>query len=211
MTRHGISAGLLLLLLVPTVEADQVFTFTQLSGTTSGTGPVLSSVVVDASASNLGFTLNFAGPIVPYPQSPTDSVTGFLNLDTTLTASVAELLTLPSNNPANIGYYVDLEPVTNSNLGPGYFVDLVQTSSDDTTAELPITFASNSFSFSLPLSDLGNSNGQVNFGVIVGAASLPPNELVGSTAVVPEPGSVVALSSLMLAACAILMVRCKRA
>ena len=107
-----------------------------------------------------------------------------------------ELLTLPINSPANIDYYVDLTSQLRNGNGT---VNLVQTSSDEPTAQLPISFAADSLSFSVPLADLGDSNGQVDFGVIVGGP--PPdytNELVGSRWAKPEPASVAAVSSLIL-------------
>ena len=85
MTRIGISAGAVLLaLLASTAEADQMFTFTEV--TPASSGPVLSSVDVYLGSTSLSFTMNFAGPIESISASATNSVAGFVNIDTTRTA-----------------------------------------------------------------------------------------------------------------------------
>ncbi len=71
-------------------------------------------------------------------------------------------------DPTKVQYFVDLQ----SEAGDAGFVDLVSASNPaQTAATLPITYGANSFSVSVPLGDLGNSNGLVEFGVNVGTIS----------------------------------------
>ncbi len=217
MTRLGVSAAsVLLLLLVSTTQGAAIYTFSDPPHATLGKGPVqleISSVIVSVGPSNLGFTLNYYGAIAPLSQFAPDSVTGNINIDTKLKASAADLLVATdfggTLDPTKVGYFLDLQ---SEGTHPG-FVDLIDTSTLMSTATLPISFAADSFSVAVPLSDLGNSNGNVNFGVNVGTVSELTDQLAGSTAnsgaVVPEP-SALAIWGLMLAACAILAVRCRR-
>ncbi len=214
MTRLETLAGaVLLLLLVSTAEGSVVFTFTNPTGDTSGTGPTISSVVATVDSTDLAFIVNFVNAIAPPSQFDADnSVIGYINIDTTLTATAPELLASPFGgtlDPTKVQYFVDLQSEA---FNPG-FVNLVDTATDETADTLPISYTTKSFSVAVPLSDLGNSNGQVNFGISVGNVSEMTSQLVGSTAktgVIPEPSSLV-VWSLMLAGCTVLAVRRRRA
>ena len=198
MTRLKVSAAAaLLLFLASTADGSVVYTFPDpVPHATSGTGSVeleISSVVITVGSGNLGFTVNFATPIAAPSSFAADSVIGDINIDTTLNATTADLLATPAFggtlDPTKVQYFVDLQ----SEAGDSGFVNLVTTASSQTTATLPITYTSDSFSVSVPLSDLGNSNGQVEFGVNVGTFSELTDQLAGSTAtnVIPEPSGLV--------------------
>ncbi len=216
MMRFQVSAAaVLLLFLASTAEGSVVYTFPDpVPHATLGTGPVqleISSVVVTVGSGNLGFLVNFATPIAAPSSFAADSVIGDINIDTTLNATVAELLAAPAFggtlDPIKVQYFVDLQ----SEAGDPGFVALVNSSSLQTVATLPITYAADSFSLSVPLSDLGRSNGQVGFGVNVGTFSELTDQLAGSTATgsIPEPSSLV-IWGLILAAGAILGMRHRR-
>ncbi len=213
MTRLRISAAaVLLLFLASAAEGSVVFTFPDpVPHATKGTGAVqleISSVVVTVGSGNLGFTVNFANPIAAPSSFASDSVIGDININTTLNASLAQLLAAPAFggtlDPTKVQYFVDLQ----SEAGDAGFVDLVSASNSQTAATLPITYGANSFSVSVPLGDLGNSNGLVEFGVNVGTISELTDQLAGSTATgsIPEPSSLL-IWGLISAAGAILAMR----
>ena len=181
-----------------TVMADPV-------GDTFGTGPVehdITGVSAVFNNSFLTFTVNFAGAVFAPSAHNERSVYGFIDIDTdrnpaTGAAPWVNVLG-PAGAPAvSLGdeYWLDL---FSEEVQPGR-VDVVdQTSAVVGTA--PITYGANTLSVNVPLSLLGNSNGLVNYGVIVGtfteATDRAPNGGAPLTSTpVPEPATLLLLGS----------------
>lgn len=133
------------------------------------------------------FDVAFADMISAPSANLDNSVYGDIDLDIDQNPSTGSTsnVTLYGNQPSGLGieYYVDL---FSEYFDPG-FVELVDVSGVSVPVSLPISFGTNSFSVTIPLSDLGGDDGYVNFGVIAGTFYESTDQQVGG--VVPEPTS----------------------
>jgi len=167
----------------------------------------LTDGTVTNDGTNLDVTLNFSTAISPPAAGAANSVFGYVLLDTdqstTTGLSVSQLDGplglglggIPAGQvPSGLGvdYAVSLDSVGGTVPGD---VDVISTTSLLTLASVPISYTSNSLSFSIPISDLTDPvavNSLVNFGAIVGNPSGPTDTLLGiASTTVPEPSSIV--------------------
>lgn len=195
-----------------------LFTSSAVGGTVTGLplgsafGPdpqlALSSGTVTNDGTNLDITLNFSTPISPPSAGAANSVFGYVLLDTdqrTTTGLSVDQLNgalglglgqIPAgqvpgespNGPLGVDYAVSLDSVGGTIPGD---VDVISTSSLLTLVSVPIIYASESLSFSIPISALTDPvavNSLVNFGAIVGNPNGVTSTLEGFASI-PEPSS----------------------
>jgi hypothetical protein len=199
------------------------------AGTTTGLplGPAfgpspqlaLTDGTVDNNGTDLVVTLNFSTTISPPASGAANSVFGDVLLDTDQSTATGlpvtvggsldssfglGLASIPSAqipNGLGVDYVVDLDSVGGAKLGD---VDVISTTSLNTLISVPITYTSNSLSFSIPISALTDPvavHSYVNFGAIVGNPNGSTDTLLGINAI-PEP------STLGMASVACLGVAC---
>jgi hypothetical protein len=167
------------------------------------------------SSGSVQFVINFASVVSAPSASATNGLFGFIDLDTDQNSTTGGIAPwgaplVGGNNwinyfvPPNSGpppvpgpliglgdeFYVHL---TSELLHPG-FVDVISTSTDVSTGLVAITYGGNSISFSIPLSLIGNDNGLVNYGALVGVFSGATDRFVNgalpaSTGTAPEPAT----------------------
>ncbi len=206
----GLAAGTALLVCLSATSA-RAGTVTGLPlGPAFGPSPrlALSSGTVTNDGTNLDIKLDFSTPISPPSAGATNSVFGYVLLDTdqsTATGmSVNELNgalglgvgQIPAgqvpgespNGPLGVDYAVSLDSV--GGMKPGD-VDVISTISLLTLVSVPITYTSDSLSFSIPIAALTDPvavHSLVNFGAIVGNPNGVTSTLEGFASV-PEPSS----------------------
>jgi hypothetical protein len=188
------------------------------TGDTFGAGPVrpdITMVTGNLVGGGVQFTVTYAGAISPASSFAANSVVGYIDLDTDQNAATGG--TAPFGGPVaggnswinyligqgsvpgptiNLGdeFYVDL---FSESFHPG-LVDVVDTNTGSPTGSVPISYSSNSFSLTVPLSLLGGDDGNLNYGVVTGTFNEPtdrapngatPGTVSAQAATVPEPGS----------------------
>ncbi len=164
-------------------------------GDTFGSGPVqidITSVTTNLLPGEVDFHVAFAASISPPSAFAPNSVVGYLDLDTDLNAAtgVNAWAGSPTVIPG-VEYIVDL---FSEGTSPGN-VDVLDTSTGFPTGSAGITFGTDYFDLTLPTSLIGNSNGYLNWGLIVGTYAESTDTAIGSTVpinTVPEPASAAA-------------------
>jgi hypothetical protein len=141
---------------------------------------------------NFAITIEFVDPIAAPSDFAANSVVGFIDLDTDQnsgTGATPFINIFAPPPPIALGneFYVDIgsEPL---HFG---FVDVLDAITDLPVANVAITFLSNSLSQTIPLSSLGNDEGVINFGAVLGTFPEPtdraPDGEVPLTTVVESP------------------------
>lgn len=202
------------------VRADLTSLYADPVGDTFGVGPVqhdITSMASDLTTTDLTFTVTFANPIFAPSAADARSVVGFLDLDrdrnaATGTSAADSNFTIARGIAAKSGLGVEAFFDLFSEISTPGSVALVDAATFGVIGSAPITFTTNSFSITAPLSLLGG-DGLVNFGVIVGTfleatdeaqnPGLPP----ATTAAVPEPSG---LSMVLIVAGCLAAVRAVR-
>ena len=192
-------------------------------GDTYGPGPVqidISSYSVTYTASLLNVFVGFAAPIASPSSMQPNSVTGYLDLDTDQNANTGTtpFVQLFGQSPTpSLGdeFLVDFGSEANH---PGT-IDVIDTSSFTAVGTIPISYRTDNFNFSVPLSLLGNSNGLLNYAILVGTTTDPtdqaPNGTVPETSVpaappVPESSTFVSLGGGLLLLGGLLLITRRR-
>jgi hypothetical protein len=196
----AVSSLVLLLSTVSPVAAGPIFT--DPVGDTFGSisyQPDITAVRGDLVGKSLVFRVDFAGAVLPpsaNPSTPTDPlVEAFIDIDTDrnrATGAASTLSTFGLGDPApglGVEFSVDLGSEANH---PG-FADVVNTTTQFATGLAPVTFGPTWFSVAVPLSLIGNSDGHVNYGVLVGSFAIEPTDQA------PNPGAPGAFVTLPLA------------
>lgn len=204
---HGIYTHLAILVLFSTcsltIHADIV---TDPLGDTFGAGSVqidITSVTTNLLPGEIDFHVAFGGPIAPPSAFAPNSVVGYLDLDTDQNPAtgVNAWAGQPTVIPG-VEYIVDLFSEATS---PGN-ADVLDTSTGFPTGSAGITFGADYFDLTIPTSLIGNSNGLLNWGLIVGTYREPTDTATGTinppvVGAVPEPASL-ATWGLLLCCCA---------
>ena len=171
------------------------------AGDTFGSGSVqidIVSVTTQVVAGSLDFNIVFAGAVSPPSSSLSNSVVGFLDLDTDQNPAtgVSTRFGAPPTPTVipGIEFYVDL---LSELFTPG-MVDVINASTGLPSGSAAISYGATSFSLTLPLSLIGGDDGFLNWGLIVGTFSEATDQATGSTGTsipppegVPEPASAV--------------------
>jgi len=174
------------------------------TGDTFGTGAVqldITSINATFSGSNITFSVFFSGPISAPSALAPNSVGGFIDIDTdqnTATGDVPFINVFSPGPPIALGqdFFVELFSET---IHPGS-VDVFRTLPDTVVGTAPIVFTSTSFSVTVPLALLGNDNGLLNYGVIIGTFAEPTDRAPNGTAPatsqpIPEPTTMLLLGT----------------
>ncbi len=173
---------------VPTVDAV---------GDTYGIGPVqldISSIDAVFTATDIKFTIMFATPISAPSAFLLDSVVGYIDIDTDQDATTGvqsnqSINGLPPSSGLGLEYFIDL---FSESFQPG-FVDVVD-DNFNLVGVAPIVYSPMSLMTTVPLSLLGNDDGLVNYGVVVGPFDEPTDEAADSGVPAvssPAPGAVI--------------------
>lgn len=192
---------LLCLGLSTTAHADPVVDPT---GDTFGTESVqldITSINATFSGSDVTFLVFFAGSISAPSAGAPNSVVGFIDIDAdqnTATGDVPFINVFGPGPPVALGqdFFVELG---SEFLHPGS-VDIFRTLPDTVVGTAPIVFTSTSFSVTVPLALLGNDDGLMNYGAIIGTFLEPtdraPNGTLPATSQpVPEPATMLLLGT----------------
>jgi hypothetical protein len=170
----------------------------------------LQSITGTNDGNNFTFTLKFFNSTVEGPSSgQSDSVTGFINLDTDNKSTTGVSGSLLDSqgfengfghfSPASAGIdaYINLSSEADGSHGVPGLVDFVVTSSFQPVATLPVTYANNTLTITIPLSLFSSNNLTLddtgNFSVIVGNINNSPTDFLPGVASVPEPSAVLLL------------------
>jgi hypothetical protein len=183
-------------------------------GDTFGPGPfrpdvtsVFALVDTGLGTPTVTFTVTFVPPISPPsafhgPTNPSPSVIGFIDIDTDrnpATGLNSHINTTPGvpGPPIALGAEAFIDLSYEATPGNAGFVAL-DAANGSLLARVPISFATDSFSLSFPLSLLAGSDGNFNFDALVGnfagATDRVPNgsSPIGSE-VIPEPATLALL------------------
>lgn len=152
------------------------------------------------SATDLNFSMTFFSSILPPSSGSFDALVGAIDLDVDqdMSTGVPPLQNAFSPPFAMLGggveYIVDLFSEATQ---PG-FVNVTDTAGV-VQGVIPVAYTNNSISGSIPLSILGNDDGQLNFSGIIGTLAQPTDamDVVGTSIAVPEPGSLAMMLVLM--------------
>ena len=158
----------------------------------------IDTVNVHFDSSNLFFEVLFLTPISAPSTGNADAVIGVIELDTDqlVTTGIPAIQNMFSPEFGNInGVGTDfllllddsMSPGQGSLLDSGEFLDPISS----LISFVPLVYGPNSISGQLPLSDLGNDDGLVNFTTIVGTNFQPTDasEGVTTSTAVPEPSN----------------------
>jgi hypothetical protein len=161
----------------------------------------ITSINATFSGSNITFFVSFAGGIAPPSALAPNSVVGFIDIDTdqnTATGDVPFINVFSPGPPIALGqdFFVDLG---SEFLHPGS-VDIFRTLPDTVVGAAPIVFTSTSFSVTVPLALLGNDDGLLNYGAVIGTFLEPtdraPNGTLPATSQpIPEPATLLLLGT----------------
>jgi hypothetical protein len=153
----------------------------------------ITSVDAIYDAGTLRFIVTCAGSISPASAGLSNSIKGFVDLDTdrnSLTGEASFVSTYGPSPAPDLGdeFYVDL---FTESIHPGE-VDVFDAVTGTVVGTIPVDFGSNSLSLIIPLSLLGGDDGLVNYAVIAGtlteATDEAPDGMIPGTSHVPVPG-----------------------
>ncbi len=180
-----------------TTARASIHTFADPANDTFGSGSFqqdIKRITAEVTGTDLTFTVEFYNDILPPSAiepspAPENVLLGFIDID----VDQSKLTGTPSN--------VSSFGIPPSGLGVEYFVELESEKNHAGSVEVldaatflpvdivPISFASNSFSLTIPLASIGGDDGHVNFGAIMGTITESTDQVLGNTRVIPEPGS----------------------
>jgi hypothetical protein len=163
-------------------------------GDTFGTGGAdqldISSMDAQYDATNLTITVNFSTPIQPTEAGASNSVFGFIYLDTDQDIDTGALI----GDALGAEFVVDL---LDDGLPHLTIVSNIESGID--TGNAPISFTDTSFTATVPLTAIGGDDGLVDYGVLLGApdpaagseyfffTDEAPNEGAATSEAAPQP------------------------
>jgi hypothetical protein len=179
---------------------------------TFGEEPVqLDISAIDAifTKTEITFEISFFTPISPASAFADNSVVGIIDIDTdrdetTGVISAQSFFAPPPPSGLGVEFIIDL---LSENRSPG-FVDVVKPvgpNRGEVVGNVAIAFTANSLSVTVPLTFLGNDDGLVNYGTVIGTYVGPvigtfveltdeaPNNPVATSRSVPEPSLIAGL------------------
>jgi len=142
------------------------------AGETFGTGSAqldITSINATPSGSNITFFVFFAGPVAPPSAGAPNSAVGFIDINTDRnvdTGDVPFINVFSPGPPVVLGQDSFVDP-GGEFLHPGS-VDIFRTLPDTPVGTAPIMFTSTSSSATVPLPLLGNDDGPVSYGAVIG-------------------------------------------
>ena len=158
----------------------------------------LTSIDAVFSSTDLTFTLQLTGGVTAPSVNANSGLSGFIDIDvdSNLNTGAASTITVAGTTFAGFGssglgieYYLDLFTESSN---PG-FVTLKDPINVMNTSQVPISYGATSVTIVVPLSALGNDDGQVNYAVLVGDFGGPTDQAVD--ALVIQTGGLPAMSS----------------
>ena len=174
------------------------------TGDTFGTRAVqldITSINATFSGSDITFFVFFASPVAAPSAGVPNSVIGFIDIDTDREVDTGDVPFINVSSPGppialGQDFFVDL----GSELFHPGSVDIFRTLPDTLVGTAPIVFTSTSFSVTVPLTSLGNDDGSMNYGAIIGTFIEPtdraPNGVTPATSQpIPEPATMLLLGS----------------
>jgi hypothetical protein len=182
-------------LLIGTVPAWAV-PMQDATGDTFGVGPVqldISSINAVFTASDIKFTVRLSTPVSAPSAGLANSVFAFIDIDTDQDplTGLTSLQSLNSPSPSS-GLGTEFFIVFGSELDNPGFVDVFDRLTNTFVGAVPVVYGPMSFVTVVPLAMLGNDDGWVNYGTVIGTLSEPTDEASDSgipavSSPVPEP------------------------
>ena len=167
-------------------------------------GPILDidSLSIQYDSTSLYFDLSFHTPISAPSAGSSDSVTGVIELDTDQSDETG-IFPIQNGfsppfailNDVGVDFLIVLDD--SATPGSGFLAD----ANLNFINSVALTYGPNSVSGHLPLSDIGNDDGLLNFTTIIGTSPQPTDatDSVGTSTAIPEPASATVFGAFAIA------------